>query len=260
LIAVGALIQAPNRAYPHWSAVSFAADTHDVTEKTKPSNLLLWIVAIASLAAIGAGIAGAVLTGRAGAWLTFAFQLTVVITGVLGVLQGIGKIRGAPSMAALCVAGTFFVAGFLGYYGAGGSIAFGSLLRGDLGAFNDGKLPSWVLLLEMGAACVAGAVAGLLALGRSPKESWKQLVLGLALGAPVVIGAAAAYKMHLVSRVMSLNMIVSTVILVVLFVLVVGLLSASGNAIIKAFSAGLPDLDNPGSDEAKPAVAAPKAG
>lgn len=216
-------------------------------------------MALISLVAIVAAVAGSAATGQAGAWLTFAFQLTIVVAGALGVLVGIGKLKDAPAMGALCVAGTFFVAGFLGYYGAGGSIAFRALLGGDFGAFNEGELPTWVLLVELGAAGLTGAIAGLLAMGRAPREAWKQLILGIVLGAPVVIGGAAAYKMGLIGRITSLNMIVSTVIIVVLFALVVGLLSASGNAIIKAFSAGLEDLENPDAVGAKPAPTTPTA-
>lgn len=227
--------------------------------------MLLWMIALLSMVGIGAGIAGAVATGRAGAWLTFAFQLTVVLAGALGVLQGMGRLKEAPSMASLCIGGTFFVAGFLGYYGAGGNIAFGALLGGDLGAFNAGRLPTWILWVELGAAGLLGVISGLLATGRAPKQAWKQLALGIGLGAPVVVGGAAAYKMQLLSRIGSMNMIVGTLIAVVLFVLVVGLISASGNAFIRAFSSGLPDLDDPGADQpsspsAKPTAAAPKAG
>ncbi len=230
-----------------------------MTSAPKYPVLLLRLVALVSLAVIVAAVAGGGSTAQAGAWLTFAFQMTVVVAGALGVLVGIGKLQDAPSMGALCVAGTFFVAAFLGYYGAGGSISFRALLGGDFGAFNEGELPTWVLLVELGAAGLISSIAGLLAMGRSPKEAWKQLILGFALGAPVVIGGAAAYKLGLIGRITSMNMIVSTVIIVVLFALVVGLLSASGNAIIKAFSAGLPDLENPDADETKPAPVAPPA-
>lgn len=190
-----------------------------------------------------AAVVAMVITAGAGAWLTFAFQGTIVVAGALGVLQGLGRFDSGPSLSACCVAGTFFVAGFLGYYGAGGSIAFRALLSGDPGAFNPGQLPTWALLVDLGAAGVAGAASGLLALGRSPKESWRQLAVGVALGAPVLIGGAAAYKLHLVQRIGSMNMIAATILTVALFLVVVGLVSASAGSIIRAFSAGLPDLD-----------------
>ena len=142
---------------------------------------------------------------------------------------------------------------------AGGTIAFRSLLSGNLDAFNPGKLPTWIFLLDLVAAASIGAIAGLFALGRSPRQSLKLLLLGAALGAPVVIGGAVAYKIGLTQRLSGLNMIVATLIVVVLFVVVIGLISASANAIIGAFAAGLPDLDNPSTDPETPADAKPKA-
>ncbi len=208
-----------------------------------PNGPLLWLLALASLIALAAAIAAMVITARSGAWLTFAFQGTIIVAATLGAFMGLlKKFTDAPSIGAICIAGTLFVAGFLGYYAAGGSIAFRALLGGDLNAFNTGELPDWVLFVDVLASGVITAIAGLFALGRDPKESWKQLMLGVALGAPVLIGAAIIYKAHLVQRIAALNMIVSTLIAMAIFILVIGLISASANAFIKAFSAGLDDL------------------
>jgi hypothetical protein len=228
------------------------------TTNPTPLRPLLVISALASLVTIVVAVFGMVSTAQA-PWLAFAFQATIILAGALGVLQGLRRFDGAPAMASLCVAGTFFVAGFLAYYGAGGQIAFRSLVSGHPDSFDAGTLPTWALLAEIGASVIVGAVAGLLALGRSPGESWKQLVIGVALGAPVVVGGAAAYKLHLAQRIGSLHMIVATLVSVSLFVLVVGLLSASANAIIGAFAAGLPDLDDPSVDPEAPVHAKPKA-
>ena len=230
-----------------------------MTPTTSPNILLLRTLALISLGALVAALVGIVISAQAGAWLTLAFQATIILAAVLGALMGLKKFTEAPAMAAICIAGTFFVAGFLGYMGAGGTIAFRSLLSGNLDAFNPGKLPTWIFLLDLGAAASIGAIAGLFALGRSPRQSWKLLLLGAALGAPVVIGGAVAYKIGLTQRLSGLNMIVATLIVVVLFVVVIGLISASANAIIGAFAAGLPDLDNPSTDPETPADAKPKA-
>gem|GEM_PF-3597608 len=246
-------------ATPHWSATGFVADKDAVTPNRPPNILLLRLVALASFLAAVSAVIAMVITGQAGAWLTFAFQGTIVLAGVLGVLQGLGKFGDAPSLGTLCVAGTLFVAGFLGYLGAGGNMSFRSLLSGSLDALNAGKLPTWVLLVEIGSASVLGAISGLLALGRSPGASWRQLALVVALGAPVVIGVVAGEKLHLAHRIASQNMIVSTLAVVGLFALFVGLVAASANAIIKAFAAGLPDLDALGADPATPADAKPNA-
>lgn len=208
-----------------------------------PNSPLLWLLALVSLVALAAALTAMVITARSGAWLTFAFQGTVIVAATLGAFMGLlKKFTDAPSIGAICIAGTLFVAGFLGYYAAGGSIAFRALLSGDLNAFNTGELPDWVLFTDVLASGVITAIAGLFALGRDPKESWKQLAIGVALGAPVIIGAAIIYKAHLIQRIGSLNMIVSTLIAMALFILVIGLISASVNAFIKAFSAGLDDL------------------
>lgn len=216
-----------------------------MTTTKSPNIPLLWLLALTSLATIASAIAAMVITAQAGAWLTFAFQATIILAGVLGALMGLKKFTDAPAIAAACIAGTFFVAGFLGYMGAGGSIAFRALLAGNLDAFDSGKLPTWMFLIDIGAAALIGAIAGLFALGRNPKESWKQLVLGAALAAPVLLGSAAAYKLHLAQRIGSLNMVIATLIVVTIFILVIGLIAASANAFIKAFAAGLPDLEAP---------------
>lgn len=228
--------------------------------QSKATNIpLLWLFALVSLGVIATALAGMAITARAGAWLTFAFQCTIVLAGVLGAMQGLRKINDAPALASCCVAGTFFVAGFLGYFGAGGRIAFRSLLAGNLDAFDAGKLPTWIFFVDLGAAALVGVIASLFALGRSPRDSWQQLAMGVALGAPVLLGAVAAYKVHLAQRLASLNMIVATLIVVALFIVFVGLVAASANAIIKAFATGLPDLDTPTGDPKTQPNAKPKA-
>ena len=230
-----------------------------MTQSKAPNIPLLWLFALVSIGVIATALAGMAITARAGAWLTFAFQCTIVLAGALGVMQGLRKISDAPALASCCVAGTFFVAGFLGYFGAGGQIAFRSLLAGNLDVFDAGKLPTWIFVVDLGAAALVGVIAGLFALGRSPKNSWQQLAMGVALGAPVLLGAAAAYKGQLAQRLASLNMIVATLIVVTLFIVFVGLIAASANAIIKAFATGLPDLDAPDSNPKTKPNTKPKA-
>lgn len=227
-----------------------------MTDSRLPNTLLLRLIALLSALAITSAGAGVIASAQAGAWLPVSLHGVILLAGILGVLMGFRRFLGAPALAASCIGGTIFTAGFLAFLSATGDRDF---LTGDFSSFESNNINYWLFFAELAAAGVVGAVAGLLALGRSPGESWKQLALGVALGAPVVVGGAAAYKLHLAQRIGSMNMIVATLVSVALFVVVVGLLSASANAIIKAFAAGLPDLDDLSVDPEAPVHAKPKA-
>jgi len=158
------------------------------------------------------------------------FQVVTLVACVIGVLFGRGAFSNAPGLCLACVSGTIAVAATLGSQSVQWRLGSGSIL-------------SWTAL-HLGLALVVAGVGAVLVLGRRAKTSWRRLMVGAALGVPVVLvvgsrvvpagrGAWAWFG--------SLGPFVQTMIAVPAFLLLGALCCASVDLIIRAFEAGRTD-------------------
>ncbi len=173
-------------------------------------------------------------------WLALGFEGLTIVAGVFGVLAGLGRFRSSHSMALFCVGGAALAASVLGFVAAGlaPSQSPRVILRAMLGdAPYAARLLSSALLIFL---------SGLILVLRRPRESGRYLTLSIALGAPVLIGAAiwiaapgvkAAYA--------AWPSIAKATLLFALFFIVSGLISTSLHCLIRALEVGKADAPSP---------------
>jgi hypothetical protein len=205
-----------------------------------PGFIRLTIAALSGLTLLSAlaGAGAALVANARPAWGLLGFEIVIAVAAVFGLLMAGGRggrYREGPGLAAACIAGTFFVGSVLGYL---------SLQPPTLGGV--GLKPFLaVRLLASAAVAAAGAYC---VLSRHPR-SWRLLLIGLLLGAPVV-GAAAVVALPQLRGVLAPIAGAGTVAqlgaAVGAFVILGALLCASADFIIRAFEQGAgPRPDNP---------------
>lgn len=184
-------------------------------------------------------------------WGLLGFDAITLFAAVVGVLLGLGKPRGAPGLAAACVAGTFFAAATLGRFSAIVTRAEDTVSEGQALAR---LVRDPVFEGRMVAAAIFGVAAVVFALG-SERKAWRRLVFGLAMAVPVV--AAGAWLVvgsglnWVMAPVESFAGVVRVVVAVVGAVALAILASVSVHAVIGAFESRL----GPWPDERKAAGA-----
>lgn len=163
------------------------------------------------------------------AWFMFGFELVVCLAGVLCILLGRGKF-GSPALGLLCAGGAVAVATLFGYLGAGGvvwGVGLKPLLAGRAGL----------------GLCLA-ALAGAVQLQASPGNT-KLLIRGVVLAIPALGLPLAAWTLRTATA--NWPEILRLSILMVGFVVVIGLIAASADCLIRAFA---PKTERAGGAEA----------
>ena len=188
-----------------------------------PVPRLLMLFACALAGAWGfVGLALAV-TNSPAAVFTAGFEAVIAGAAAVG-FDAARRRRDGLAMTLACVAGTVFVGSVLGY------IAAGAELHGR-------SMTAWTA----GRAGLAGVLAVLAAwavLGVNPRAALPRLGLGLALAVPVA-ALGAAVQTGLAQRVLDqLPGLARLGVLFVLFVVALGLISASVDLVIRAFATG----------------------
>lgn len=115
------------------------------------------------------------------------FELMTLVSGVIGVLVGLGRFKEGPALALAMIAGAVLSGTVLGYLAAAGKRDFlnptGTLGNVPLGLWLHGRVL---------ASLVLAAVAAVIVLIRD-RRSWMLLARGIACGVPVLVMAALAY-------------------------------------------------------------------
>lgn len=171
--------------------------------------------------------AGAIFAGDKPKWPLFGMEIVALVSGVLGLLLALGKMRGAPALALAAVAGSIFVAAVLGYYGASGRLD----LKGDKPAI----LLKPLLLARLASVALIACVAAHANLRRDPiaaKTFWKGVLWAL----PLVLmgGASIALRSTLAGLGEGLMLALAAVAAIVAMVS----LSGAGHCFIRAFEIG----------------------
>lgn len=146
-------------------------------------SLILVVSVLAVLSAVGVSI----LTMRASQpyYLLLGMELCIGLSGAIGVLFARGFFREGPGMALACVAGTFFVASFLGWL----SVPNGTMTMRSGGS----QSLRLFLVVRLGLAVVVGLVAAWAVLSRNVR-SWHYVKWAAMTGVPLAGLALLAFK------------------------------------------------------------------
>lgn len=195
-------------------------------------RVTIGVVSGAVLLSAAGGMLAALAANDRPAWGMFGFEAVIAVAGVFGVLMagGGGRFREGPGLAAACIAGTFFVGSVLGYL----SLQPPRLGGVGLKPFVAGRVLAAAVVALAGAYCV---------LSRHPR-SWRLLLTGLLLGAPVIAaGAVVALPplRGLLAPVTGAGTVVQMGAALGAFIVLGSLLCASADFIIRAFEVGSGD-------------------
>jgi hypothetical protein len=208
-----------------------------VDEAPRFPLVLRGFVALLSLIVAGSAVAGVVIAWRQGPPILIGFEAVIVMASVFSFLIGLGYFRQAPAMGVFITGGAVLVGACLGEP---------RLVLRFLGNAGSGVPAGGVDLLPYAYARLAVAIGffalgALLVLIQRPATSFRRLAVGVALAVPLALMGVAFANQGIRSSILSLNGIALAGVIVVLMIIVLGLVAASGHAIIRAFEAGLPE-------------------
>jgi hypothetical protein len=191
------------------------------------------------------------LTAKPIRWISVAFELTGLLGAFMLVLLARGRIRQGPAITCLCVAGAVGAGALLAYVSAGRPVA-------EVKA----HAPTLIRLAIAGALV---AIAALDVLLRAPKATLPRFGIGLALGAPLLIIIALLQRGTIARAFAPLGSGLEFGAYILLTMLVIGLVAASGHYLITAFQIGVAAFKDeapspatlPPSPPAPPATPAP---
>lgn len=200
-----------------------------------PPRIISLLALLASLFCALTALAGIPLAAMDQRWYMLAFEVVVLVSSSIGVLQGLGRVQTGPAIGMLCNGGVVCVAAILSEPTLVANVMQGS--RNPIPPLLGISILPWILArLGTGAALIA--LSGLTVLLRKPGESFPLLVRGVLAGAPVVALAAAMVLPAVRGRFLALPGL-AQVMLFIVGVFVVGVLvSISGHCIIRAFEIG----------------------
>lgn len=201
-------------------------------------RFLLVIVLLASGACALSALGGIALGVLGAAWFLLAFEVIVLLAGIMGVLVGIGRFRDAPALATLCVGGCVLVAAVLSE-----PTFVARLLQGSAGAAQTiagvSLLPWALARAATGAGLIA--VSALIVLSRRPAQSAPFLLRGVLYGAPVFAILAALVVPSVRGSLSGLPLSAIVAIAIAGFFVLGALFSVSVHNIIRAFEVAIPD-------------------
>lgn len=186
---------------------------------------IVWTLTGLGAAALLTAVPGLYLAVRdRAAVFVYFFEAAIVLAAVFPLLLARGRFLSGPSLTLLCSAGAIAVCGILAAFVAG--------QEGGGGPWK------YLALARLGLAGLMALLAGLLVLSYKPRQQIGRLILGLALAAPVLIGAWLALgPMNATLR--GLSDYVQAVGAVIAGVVAVILLAVSVELCVSAFAQGL---------------------
>ncbi len=204
---------------------------------SSPENTLppppKWALGLVGLASLALG-ALALLRGFQGATaspplpFTIVFDALGVLAAIFGVLTALGRFNFGPATALTCVAGVSVVCAALGFDTVGGG-GFSAIARDPMVLTR--------IALSMGVL----ALGGVIVLVRDPRDSFRHLFVGLALLVASVVVAGIWLLPPLQAWLQSKSVVglaSAVVALIATATLGIGLVSAAGHNLIRAFEFG----------------------
>lgn len=197
-------------------------------------NVLRVLATLACLFALLTGVAGIASAAFGLQMFTAMFEFCIALAGMVGLLALRGRFGPAIAMSLVCVAGVLAVGGLLSYVGMGPEKSlFGRALPRPV---------QGLLLARVAAGAVLGLAAAAEVLRLNPARAMPKLLLGIALGSPLLVGLLAfraGWLTPVAAKIAAMPGLVIAMTGFAAFVAVVGLLAASAHLIISAFQAAL---------------------
>lgn len=189
---------------------------------TGASNLVRWIGLLTCVSG-AVGTLGA-LSNMAGgawrpAWFMFGFELVVVLAGVMTWMLGRGRF-GSQAVGLVCLAGTVFIASGFGFLGAG-RVLWGFSL-----------VPHLAARVLISGAIVALAVRAHLG---TDAPSRRLAIRGVILALPVLVVGVTVWAAW--GQITGWPSVLVLILMMLGFVAGTGLIAASADCLIRAFSA-----------------------
>ena len=214
------------------------ADTTPIPRVDEPPRfpiVLRAVVALLSLAVAASAVAGIVVASRQGPPILMGFEAVILMATAFSFLIGLGFFRDAPAMGVFIAGGAILVGACLGEPRL--VLRFMGSQAGGTGGVDLLPYAYARLLVALGFF----ALGALIVLIQRPRTSFRRLAIGVALALPLVLMALAFGNPGVRTSILSLNGVALAGVIVVLMIVVLGLVAASGHAIIRAFEAGLPE-------------------
>lgn len=162
-------------------------------------------------------------------WMCVGFEAVALVGVVIGLLTGLERFREAAGLALACAGGTIASAAFLAWLGSNrGQIVTGSGER-SIVLWLGAQTGAGVLLLTLGAIDV---------IARGGRPAWTSLSKGLLLGLPLALIGLAAWKGWLGTLIAKAPDWAAMGAYALLGIVSLGLLSAAGHFVIRAFEMG----------------------
>ncbi len=201
--------------------------------KQLPRVLMFAVGALSAaivLSSLAFGIA-VLFVGPKPAWMIFGFEIVSMVAGVMGILLAVGRFQEGQGMTLACVAATTAVAAFLAWL----SVPAGLEINGRNEPLN---LTNWLFARE-GASVLLGGIAAFAVLSRD-RRSLSYLTKSIITGAPVLALAGGAFvgRHSLGPMLAAMPVWLSMLLACIMGVILVGLLSACGHCLIRAFEMG----------------------
>ena len=200
----------------------------------RPSRLILVPAFLLSAAVLAGGVFGVWRAIGEGMWFRLGFEVVLVVAGLIGVFAGLGRFRSAPAWALMSVGGTVVVAAFMANLSGGTGQGASFNLSGFFQRYAQDPISAG----QLGAGALILTLSVLVLVTRSPRVSFTRLGIGLALLAPVVVGAALWFTGPLRTWVHGLHPIVQAFFGLVAFIGILVLVSVGGNLVIRSLEAG----------------------
>jgi hypothetical protein len=159
---------------------------------------------------------------------TVVFDVLGVLAAVFGVLTALGRFNFGPAMAIASVSGVSIVSAALGFDTVGGG-GFSAILRDPMVLTR--------IALSFGVLAVGGAIV----LVRDPRDSFRYLAVGVALLVASIVVAGIWLLPPLKGWLQSKSVVglaSAVVALIATATLAIGLVSAAGHNLIRAFEFG----------------------
>jgi len=193
----------------------------------KPAGWTLFTCLLISavLALSGVVVSGLAIVSSPTPWLTVAFELLIVFSGVFGVLLGLRRFPEGPAIGLVCVAGAVGVGALLGGVAAEWRVGTGS-----------GLALKQLLLVRVALCGVLVAIAGFIVLSRDWRAARGLFLKGMFASVALVALLAGAYFGR--GAVGQLGSMSKAIAAMAGFVLATGLLAAAAQWLISAFETG----------------------
>lgn len=179
------------------------------------------------------GLRDSIVSGLVGAIFASAFAVVTIVASVMGVLTGLGRLRGAEPLTAFCIGGVFCVSAVL----SDPSIAARALGRPASSLVLAGMNIRWIMLALLALGVLMMGLAALTTITRDRRAAVPSVAWGVAWGVPL-LAMATLWKLGSTrGAILALPGWALAIVALLGMILLVVCASASIHYLVKGFAA-----------------------